>query len=90
MTHYHVIAAKNVNDAISSVLYESYEDSIEAWVKLSTNLFYAYREKLGGLEIEKAKAATNHGEGFMARVGTNTLCFYWMKCDDKCFSITWN
>lgn len=90
MTHYHVIAAKDVTVAISSVRYESYEDSILAWVRLSTALFSQYEEQLGGLEIEKAKAATKNGDGFMARVGTNALCFYWGRCEDNCYSITWN
>jgi hypothetical protein len=90
MTHYHVIAARDVDIAISSVVYDSYEDSVEAWVRLSTALFSEYKDQLGGLEIEKAKAATKDGKGFMARVGTSSLCFYWMKCDHRCYSITWN
>lgn len=91
MTHYHITAAYDVDEAISCAIYENYEDSIEAWVKLSTEFFEQFSQQLGGLEIEKAKAATGNGDGFMARVGTNTICFYWMRCDaPNCYSITWN
>ena len=90
MTHYHVITATNVDTAIASVKYDNYEDSLEQWVKLSTRFFGHIGKELGGLQIEHAKAATNNGAGYMARAGSQTLCFYWMRCEDACFSITWN
>lgn len=92
MTHYHVIAAVNTSTPVSSISYDSYEDSIESWVKLSTHFFGHLRDELGGMEIEKAKLATGNGTGTVeiARVGTNSLCFYWTLCEETCYSITWN
>lgn len=88
--HYHVIPAGNTNVAIASIRYDNYEDSVEAWVKMSTGMFGHLKEQMGSMEIEKAKRATDNGEGEMARVGTNSLCFYWTRCDRNCYSVTWN
>lgn len=90
MTHFHVVAAGNTSVSIASVRYENYEDSLKSWVNLSNMLFKNIEDDLGGLAIENARLATQNGEGKMARVGTNSLCFYWMRCEDECFSITWN
>lgn len=90
MTHYHVVAAKDGAFAISSVQYENYEDSIAAWVGLSNHVFKYIESEDGALAVENAKEATEYGEGIMARVGTSTLCFYWTRCDEACYSITWN
>lgn len=89
MTHYHLITAVNLDQATASVVYDNYEDSVEAWVKLCTTLFTSVKED-GTLSIEHAKAATENGKGFMAVSGTKALCVYWMRCEDSCYSITWN
>ena len=90
MTHYHVIPAANLTMALASIKFESYEDSIEHWVRMSTTFFGHMGDKMGGLQIENAKAATGNGEGHMARAGSQALCFYWMRCDGNCMSVTWN
>ena len=90
MIHFHVIAARFGSIAIASARYENYEDSIADWVKLSNYVFKDIEEEFGGLAIENAMDATDHGEGMMARVGTSALCFYWSRCDEEFYSVTWN
>lgn len=90
MTHFHLIAATGQNNALASVRYEKYEDSIETFAKLANTLFKGLQANQDGLAIEHAKDATNNGEGFAAVVGTDTLCLYWIKCAGPCESGTWN
>lgn len=90
MTHFHLIAATKSDISVASVVYDNYEDSVDSWVKLCTMLFSKADINTGALAIENALAATGHGKGVLAVSGTDALCIYWMRCEDSCYSVTWN
>jgi len=74
---------------LASIVYDNYEDSIAAYVRLATELFGSI-VPVTDLSIENAQRATDYGKGAAALVGTDQLSFIWMKCEEGCRSGTWN
>lgn len=87
--HYHVIPAVEMVVPLASTTFENYEDSLETYVRLSTELF-AHALPLGDLAIEHARDATGDGEALGSCVGNEALAIVWLRCDGDCASGTWN
>lgn len=89
MTHFHVIPVVAMDIPLASLEFENYEDSLEAYVRLSTEL-YAKHSPKGALAIENARAATYKDGAVGTWVGVKELSLVWLRCDSPCFSNTWN
>lgn len=87
--HYHVITAKNWTNALASIVFDNYEDSLLAYTTLSTELF-ANMNTDGQLSLENAREATLNGEAHGAYCGNDSIAFFWMRCNERCSSGTWN
>jgi hypothetical protein len=85
--HYHVLSAVGFTIPLISVKFDNYEDSLEAYVKLSTG-FFSHQFKGGDLAIENARASTMGGIGSLT--GGQNLAIVWLRCEGKCNSGTWN
>lgn len=87
--HYHIIAAKNWVNALASLRIKNYEDSLLLYTQLSTE-FFANMNNSGDLSIDNARLATGNGEAFGAYCGNDSIAFFWMRCEERCASGTWN
>lgn len=89
MTHYHVISSKGLRTAIASATFDSYEESLFVYVRLSTE-FFSNIVGASALSIENARKATANGKAHGAFCGTDDFAFVWMRCSGTCVSGTWN
>ena len=87
--HYHVVPAVGNTTALCTLVYDTYEEAIDRFVRLTTQMFSDSIDGNEMLSIDQALATTAGGGGAVS--GDEVLAFYFMPCEDEpCVAANWN